>query len=46
MCESRREIYYDPHMQCLWSESWGRLVPIEEVGVGRVNDYGVKFSKV
>lgn len=46
MSENTSKIYYDPHMQCLWSEGWDRLVPIEEVEVGRVNGYDTRVKKL
>jgi hypothetical protein len=38
--KSESEIYYDPETQALWKEGW--IVPIEEVGVERINNYTKK----
>lgn len=39
MCEKENQIYYDDKRQCLWSERRERVIPIEEVGVERVDGY-------
>lgn len=46
MSKNNSKVYYDPKVQCLWKEEWMRMIPIEEVGVSRLNDYENKEARM